>query len=73
MNLIEVSGLKKGFSGQDVLTDVSFTVKRGDVIAVIGPSGAGKSTMLRCSNLLNIPMNHNMINDHSYNHIPKSY
>ena len=48
MNLIEVSGLKKGFSGQDVLTDVSFTVKRGDVIAVIGPSGAGKSTMLRC-------------------------
>ena len=28
MNLIEVSGLKKGFSGQDVLTDVSFTVKR---------------------------------------------
>ena len=55
MNLIEVSGLKKGFSGQDVLTDVSFTVKRGDVIAVIGPSGAGKSTMLRCINALEDP------------------
>lgn len=48
MRLIEVSGLKKGFSGNEVLTDVNFTVNKGDVIAVIGPSGAGKSTMLRC-------------------------
>lgn len=48
MNLIEVQGLKKGFGAVSVLTDVSFTVEKGDVIAVIGPSGAGKSTMLRC-------------------------
>lgn len=48
MNLIEVQGLKKGFGSVSVLTDVSFTVEKGDVIAVIGPSGAGKSTMLRC-------------------------
>ncbi|MCR2025728.1 amino acid ABC transporter ATP-binding protein [Anaerotruncus colihominis] len=46
--MIEVQGLKKGFGAVSVLTDVSFTVEKGDVIAVIGPSGAGKSTMLRC-------------------------
>lgn len=48
MRLIEVCGLKKGFGNISVLTDISFTVEQGDVIAVIGPSGAGKSTMLRC-------------------------
>lgn len=48
MELINVSGMKKGFGGISVLTDVNFTVAKGDVIAVIGPSGAGKSTMLRC-------------------------
>ena len=48
MELIRVEGLKKAFHNLDVLTDVSFTVDRGDVIAVIGPSGAGKSTILRC-------------------------
>ena len=48
MELIRVEGLRKGFGGTDVLTDVSFSVDRGDVIAVIGSSGAGKSTILRC-------------------------
>lgn len=48
MELISVSGLKKGFDGVRVLTDVNFSVNRGDVIAVIGQSGGGKSTMLRC-------------------------
>jgi len=48
MELIQVSNLKKGFGDLHVLTDISFTVNKGDVIAVIGPSGAGKSTMLRC-------------------------
>ncbi|MBE6907107.1 amino acid ABC transporter ATP-binding protein [Marasmitruncus massiliensis] len=48
MELIQVKGLKKSFQDTDVLTNVSFSVNKGDVIAVIGPSGAGKSTMLRC-------------------------
>ncbi len=48
MELIRVEGIKKSFGGLSVLADVSFTVNKGDVIAVIGPSGAGKSTMLRC-------------------------
>ncbi len=48
MALIEVSQLKKHFGGLKVLQDISFSVERGDVIAVIGSSGSGKSTLLRC-------------------------
>lgn len=48
MSLIEVKNLCKSFGGLDVLKDISFTVEKGQTVAVIGPSGAGKSTMLRC-------------------------
>ena len=48
MPIIKVDNLKKSFGELEVLTDVSFTVNKGDVIAVIGSSGSGKSTMLRC-------------------------
>lgn len=47
MNMIEVKHLKKSFDGLEVLKDISFTIEKGDVIAVLGPSGSGKSTMLR--------------------------
>lgn len=52
MNIIEVSHLKKFFGSNEVLHDISFSVKKGDVISVIGSSGSGKSTMLRCINQL---------------------
>jgi polar amino acid transport system ATP-binding protein len=48
MAFIEISGLQKSFGKLEVLKDVSFTVEKGDVVAVIGSSGSGKSTMLRC-------------------------
>lgn len=48
MPIIQVENIKKSFGDLNVLKDVSFTVNRGDVIAVIGSSGSGKSTMLRC-------------------------
>lgn len=53
--VIGVRNLKKSFGDHEVLTDISFDVRRGDVISVIGPSGSGKSTMLRCINLLETP------------------
>ncbi len=53
--LIEVHGLKKSFGEHEVLKDISTTVKKGEVIAIIGPSGCGKSTFLRSLNLLEEP------------------
>ncbi len=48
MPIIQVQNLEKSFGDLKVLKDVSFSVNKGDVIAVIGSSGSGKSTMLRC-------------------------
>ena len=44
--------LHKHFGALHVLDDVSLTVARGEVIAIIGSSGSGKSTFLRCLNHL---------------------
>ncbi|APC42265.1 methionine ABC transporter ATP-binding protein [Clostridium estertheticum] len=48
--MIKVSGVSKSFSEVKVLSNVSFTVDKGDIYGVIGHSGAGKSTLLRCFN-----------------------
>ncbi|MBR5754923.1 MAG: amino acid ABC transporter ATP-binding protein [Erysipelotrichaceae bacterium] len=52
MNVIQVENVKKSFDNNIVLSDISFSVGKGDVVCLIGPSGSGKSTMLRCINLL---------------------
>ncbi|KNZ68641.1 ectoine/hydroxyectoine ABC transporter ATP-binding protein [Thermincola ferriacetica] len=52
MQMLKVHNLHKSYDGKEVLSGVSFEVKKGEVVAVIGPSGSGKSTVLRCLNLL---------------------
>ena len=52
MAMLEVRNLSKSFGSNEVLKDISFTVEKGEVLAVIGPSGSGKSTLLRCINQL---------------------
>ena len=42
---IEYDGVSFGYTGKDVLKDVSFKVKRGEMTALVGPSGGGKSTI----------------------------
>lgn len=51
MALLELKNVTKYYNQKNpAITDVSFTVEKGEFISVIGPSGAGKSTILRCIN-----------------------
>lgn len=52
--IIEVRHLKKFFGANEVLTDINFSVSKGEVVCIIGASGSGKSTLLRCLNLLEL-------------------
>jgi ABC-2 type transport system ATP-binding protein len=48
MNLLTVNGLSKNFGARAVLQNVSFSVRRGEVLGLIGPNGAGKTTLFEC-------------------------
>lgn len=50
--ILTISHAAKSFGGVQVLKDISLSVAKGDVLAIIGPSGSGKSTLLRCATLL---------------------
>ncbi|NCD06649.1 MAG: amino acid ABC transporter ATP-binding protein [Spirochaetia bacterium] len=50
--IIEVNNLEKSYGEHQVLKDISFNVKEGEVLSIIGPSGSGKSTLLRAINQL---------------------
>lgn len=53
--IIKVEHLSKKFGKNEVLKDINYEIKQGEVVVIIGPSGSGKSTFLRCMNLLEIP------------------
>ncbi|MEM9105765.1 MAG: ABC transporter ATP-binding protein [Pseudomonadota bacterium] len=46
-SLLETSGLVLGYHGVPVVHDVTFELKRGDVLAVVGHNGSGKSTLIK--------------------------
>ncbi len=45
--VVEVRDLAKSYGAKQVLQEVSFTIDRGDRIALVGVNGAGKSTLIR--------------------------
>ena len=53
--ILNIRHLSKAFGTHEVLKDIDFSVKKGDVTSIIGASGSGKSTLLRCINLLENP------------------
>ena len=53
--ILEIRHLSKSFGNHEVLKDIDFTVRPGEVTCIIGSSGSGKSTLLRCVNLLETP------------------
>jgi len=55
MAVLNVNNLQKRFGSTDVLKGVSFSLDKGEVLAIIGSSGSGKTTLLRCLNFLEIP------------------
>lgn len=69
--MIQVKGIKKSFHGTEVLKNISFDVKKGEVVVIIGPSGSGKSTLLRMINFLEMPDEGDVIIDNKQIHFDR--
>ncbi len=55
MALLRVEDIRKKFGKNEVLKGISFSLEKGEVLAIIGSSGSGKTTLLRCLNFLETP------------------
>ncbi len=55
MSLLNVNNIQKSFGKNEVLKSISFSLEKGEVLAIIGSSGSGKTTLLRCLNFLETP------------------
>ena len=45
--MLEVKNLAKSFGNRQILQNMNFSLKDGEILTVVGPSGAGKTTLLR--------------------------
>jgi polar amino acid transport system ATP-binding protein len=50
--MVDARSVRKRYGSNEVLSGVSLSVEKGEVLCIIGPSGSGKSTFLRCLNHL---------------------
>ena len=55
MAFLEIENYTKRFGNTEVLKGISFSLEKGEVLAIIGSSGGGKTTLLRCLNFLEMP------------------
>ena len=53
--VLSLEGLSKSFPGVRALNNVSFSLKEGEVLALLGENGAGKSTLIKCLTGANVP------------------
>jgi len=55
IEMLNVAHIQKSFGKTEVLKDISFSLEKGQSLAIIGSSGSGKTTLLRCLNFLETP------------------
>ena len=61
--MITVSNLSYEYIDKTALKNVSFTIEKGSITALVGPNGAGKTTLMRCVAALQKPMEGNITID----------
>jgi len=68
---IDIKNIDFAYNGENVLTNVSTVVKKGDFIALVGANGSGKSTFIKCLNKILEPQKGVIsLNDKNIAHIP---
>ncbi len=53
--MLEIKNIYKSFGNLQVLKDISLTIGKGEIVAIVGPSGAGKTTLLQIAGTLEKP------------------
>lgn len=61
--ILSVEGLDFKYPSHNVLKDISFTLEKGECLAILGTNGAGKSTLLKCINKILKPLQGSIIID----------
>ena len=46
--MLEIKGLKKSFKAKEVLKNLNFSIKEGEIVCLLGNNGAGKTTVINC-------------------------
>lgn len=49
-DLVEITGLKKSYGKKEVLKNINFTIKEGQIVGLLGPNGSGKTTLIKIMN-----------------------
>jgi iron complex transport system ATP-binding protein len=47
---ISINNISFSYNGTPTLSDISFGIEKGDLVALVGPNGSGKSTLIKCMN-----------------------
>ena len=75
--VLKVNNISFAYENEIIFDNITFSLKKGDVMCILGPNGTGKTTLIKCLNGLNeiksgeILINDENINNLSYNQISK--
>jgi iron complex transport system ATP-binding protein len=75
--LFEVKNISFDYDGEEIFSNISFSIGKGDVLCILGPNGTGKTTLIKCLNGLHeinsgeILVNGNKIRELSFKEISK--